>query len=75
MSVTSSSTKASLLLILGLVAGVWLTLDPNFTISQCKLVFESMMFLTLVWMLIDTIRKRQDLKDRLRGEYAEDEGS
>lgn len=59
MHTLSTHTKRFLLLILGLVGGVWLTLDPTLTISQRKLIFESMMFATFVWMLIWTIRKRE----------------
>ena len=53
------NSKAFLLLILGLVAGIWLALDTALTISQHKLIFESTIFLTFVWMLIWTIKKRQ----------------
>lgn len=59
MRTLPTRTKASLLLILGLVGGVWLALDQTLTISQRKLIFESMMLSTFVWILIDTIRKRE----------------
>ncbi len=59
MHTLSTHKKRSLLLILGLVGGVWLALDQTLTISQRKLIFESMMLSTFVWMLIWTIRKHE----------------
>ena len=56
-------TKAFLLLILGLVVGVWqgygTAIGSNLVIPRPKLMLDLMMLSTFVWMLIWTIKKRQ----------------
>jgi len=63
MRTLPTRTKAFLLLILGLVVGVWqgygTAIGSNLVIPQPKLMFDLMMLLTFVWMLIWTIRKRR----------------
>jgi len=62
MRTLPTRTKACLLLILGLVVGVWqgygTAIGSNLVIPQPKLMVDLMMLSFFVWMLIDTIRKR-----------------
>jgi len=62
MKTLPTRTKAFLLLISGLVLGVWqgygTAIGSNFVIPHPKLMFDWMFLLTSVWMLIWTIRKR-----------------
>jgi len=63
MHTLPTRTKAFLLLISGLVLGVWqgygTAIGSDLVIPQPKLMFDLMMLSFFVWMLIDTIRKRQ----------------
>ena len=63
MHILTTRKKAFLLLISGLVIGVWqgycTAIGSNLVIPQPKLMFDLMMLSTFVWMLIWTIRKRR----------------
>ena len=54
--------KAFILIILGLVIGVWqgygTAIDSNLVIPQPQLVIELMMLLTFMYIFVWTIRKR-----------------